>query len=40
MADGPLMNSGEIFPADQNACQMASVITTAAPPRIPDSCFL
>ena len=39
MADGPLMNNGEIFPADQKACQMPRITTTALPPRITASCF-
>ena len=31
MADGPLKNKGEIFPADHSACHTAMVIATAEP---------
>src|ERR1700722_19039827 len=38
MADGPLKNRGEIFPADHSACHTPMVIATAEPPRIKASC--
>jgi hypothetical protein len=37
--DGPVKNSGEIFPADQNASQIASARTTEMPPMIARSYF-
>ena len=39
MDHGPVKNSGEIFPADQIACQMAIATNTAPPPRTSPSCF-
>ena len=37
--DGPVKNSGEILPADQNHCQTASATITDVPPTISRSCF-